>query len=89
MSPRSSRWAQGIVVATCLVTGGLLALHFVMTFLYVAPRNPISARADNAIRSYILPYLDRTGNCSPLIPEKRIHMCSFAPRSLTTRASSR
>ncbi|MGH3671917.1 MAG: DUF5819 family protein, partial [Pseudonocardiaceae bacterium] len=30
-----------------------------MTFLYVAPRNAISARADKAIGSYILPYLDQ------------------------------
>jgi Family of unknown function (DUF5819) len=57
--PRSSRWAHAIVVATCLVTAGLLALHFVMTFLYVAPRNPISAGADKAISSYILPYFDQ------------------------------
>jgi hypothetical protein len=60
--PRSSRWAHAIVVATCLVTGGLLALHFVMTFLYVAPRDPISARADKSISSYILPYFDQEAN---------------------------
>jgi hypothetical protein len=30
-----------------------------MTFLYVAPRNPISAGADKAISSYILPYFDQ------------------------------
>jgi uncharacterized protein DUF5819 len=57
--PRSSRWAHAIVVATCLVTGGLLALHFVMTFLYVAPRNPISAGADKGVSAYMLPYLDQ------------------------------
>lgn len=56
MLPRSSRRARAIVVTTCLVTGGLLALHFVMTFLHVAPRNPISAVADKGINSYILPY---------------------------------
>jgi hypothetical protein len=56
---RSSRWAHAVVVATCLLTGGLLALHFVMTFLYVAPRNPISAGADKSISSYILPYFDQ------------------------------
>ncbi|HET9255137.1 MAG TPA: DUF5819 family protein, partial [Pseudonocardiaceae bacterium] len=41
---------------TCLVTGAILALHFVMTFLFVAPPNPISARAHDAIGSYMLPY---------------------------------
>jgi hypothetical protein len=41
------------------VTGGLLALHFVMTFLYVAPRNAISAYADKGVSSYILPYFDQ------------------------------
>lgn len=56
MPPRSSRRAHAIIVATCLVTSGLLALHFVMTFLHVAPRNPISASADKGISSYIFPY---------------------------------
>jgi len=57
--PRSSRWAQTILAATCLAVGGLLVLHFSMTLLYVAPRNLISARADKAINSYMLPYFDQ------------------------------
>ncbi|MGH3672765.1 MAG: DUF5819 family protein [Pseudonocardiaceae bacterium] len=59
MSPSSSRSARAIIVAACLVIGSLLSFHFIMTFLYVAPRNAISARADKAIGSYILPYLDQ------------------------------
>jgi hypothetical protein len=57
--PRSSRWAQSILAATCIVIGGLLTFHFAMTFLYVAPRNLVSARADKVIGSYMLPYFDQ------------------------------
>ena len=59
MLPRSSRSAHTVVVATCLVIGGLLILHFAMTFFYVAPRNLVSARADKVISSYMLPYFDQ------------------------------
>jgi hypothetical protein len=59
MIPKSSRLAHAVLVATCLVTGVVLALHFVMTFLYVAPRNAISAKYDQEIGSYIFPYFDQ------------------------------
>lgn len=59
MVSKSSRWPHPIVAAACLVVGGLLIVHFVMTFLYVAPRNLISARADKIVTSYMLPYFDQ------------------------------
>lgn len=59
MLPKYPRSAHTVLTVTCLVIGGLLILHFVMTFFYVAPRNLISGRADRAISSYMLPYFDQ------------------------------
>jgi Family of unknown function (DUF5819) len=56
ISAVSARRAYAIIALTCLVSGAVLAWHFSMTFLYVAPRNPIYDRLDKVVNAYMVPY---------------------------------
>jgi hypothetical protein len=56
ISPVIPRRTYAIVAVTCLTSGAVLAFHFAMTFLYVAPRNPISDHLDKVVDAYMIPY---------------------------------
>jgi hypothetical protein len=50
------RRTSAIIAATCFASGAALVLHFAMTFLYVAPRNPIYEHLDKVVDAYMTPY---------------------------------
>ncbi|MBN6053149.1 hypothetical protein JYK22_14510, partial [Nonomuraea sp. RK-328] len=48
-----------IIVAWFLFCALLLAFHFVAVFLYLAPRNPVSAWSAETVNAYIRPYFQQ------------------------------
>ncbi|MGP3964071.1 DUF5819 family protein [Nonomuraea sp. 3N208] len=49
-------WRQRVIVAWCVICTLILSFHFIATFLYLAPRNPISEQSASIVNDYINPY---------------------------------
>ncbi|MET8861741.1 DUF5819 family protein [Nonomuraea sp. NPDC004580] len=49
-------WRQKVIVAWCAICALLLSFHFIATFLYLAPSNPISEQSASILNGYIKPY---------------------------------
>ncbi|MGI5281902.1 DUF5819 family protein [Nonomuraea polychroma] len=53
-------WRQRVIVAWCAICALILSLHFIATFLYLAPLNPISEQSASIVNGYIKPYFHQS-----------------------------
>lgn len=55
-------WSRGLVALIAAVTAGTVAVHLAMTFLYVAPSNPVSQAYSKQIDAWMLPLFQQDWN---------------------------